>query len=397
MNINAAVVLAAGEGIRLRPLTRNRPKPMLPAADRPILDYVLNALVNAGINDLHLVVGYKRDRVQNHIGPTFRNRSITYHVQDKQLGSGHALLQAQDELDADFVVINGDQIASHEMIARLSDAHTRSDTVTMAVRESTRASDYGAVRVDDDRVAELVEQPRDGTYRLMNAGIYAFGPSFFADLEATERHDGELALTDAIGRYVGEHSAVHGVPTEGLWIDATYPWDLPRVARALLARGLVDAQERETDRYVADSATVHNSALLRPSVVVARDAVIGPNAVVGPDVAVGKNATVKAGAVVQRSVLDTDARVGANATVTDSVVGQRAQLHDGVVLASDETDVQVGERVHTNVRLGAVVADGAQLGGGVTVAPGSLIGPDAYVHAGSHVVGNTKTGVEVRR
>jgi dTDP-glucose pyrophosphorylase len=244
MDIDAAVVLAAGEGTRLRPLTRNRPKPMLPAADRPILDHVLEALVEAGVTDLHLVVGYGRDRVQNHVGPTFQNRPVTYHVQDKQLGSGHALLQARGALETDFVVINGDQIAASPMITRVAEAHTRSDTVTMAVRESARASAYGAVELDGDRVAALVERPREGTYRLMNAGIYAFGPSIFADLDAAERRAGELAITDAIAGQTGDESAVRGVRTEGLWIDATYPWDLPRVARELLARGLVGPPAR---------------------------------------------------------------------------------------------------------------------------------------------------------
>jgi len=86
MNLTSAVVvvLAAGEGFRLRPLTKYRPKPMLPAGNRPILEHVLDALVDAGITDLHLVVGHERDRVQNHFGSNHRDASITYHVQDKQ-------------------------------------------------------------------------------------------------------------------------------------------------------------------------------------------------------------------------------------------------------------------------------------------------------------------------
>jgi len=397
MQMDAAVVLAAGEGTRLRPLTRNRPKPMLPAADRPILTHVLDALVDAGIDHIHLVVGYKRDRVQNHFGPTFRNRTLTYHVQEKQLGSGHALLQARDAVEGDFVVINGDQIAASAMIERVIDAHTRSDAVTMALRESERAAAYGAVSTDGDRVVSLVEKPTTGGHQLINAGIYAFGPSVFAEIEATERTDGELALTDTITRHVDGESAVRAVHTEGLWIDATYPWDLPVAARELLTRGLVATPERDGRQYIADTARVHDSAVVRAPAVVAADAVVGPNAVVGPEAAVGQNATVEASAVVQRSVLDTDARVGTTATVTDSVVGERARIGSGSVLAGDTGDVRVTDTIHTDVRLGAVVADGARLDGGVTVTPGSLIGPDAHVHTGSHVERNVGAGVEVRR
>jgi len=93
---SSAVVLAAGEGIRLRPLTANRPKPMLPAGTRPILEHVLNALIDAGVDDIHLVVGYQANRVRSYFGSTYRDVSITYHTQANQLGSGHALLQARD-------------------------------------------------------------------------------------------------------------------------------------------------------------------------------------------------------------------------------------------------------------------------------------------------------------
>jgi glucose-1-phosphate thymidylyltransferase len=89
--------------------------------------------------------------------------------------------------------------------------------------------------------------------------------------------------------------------------------------------------------------------------------------------------------------------VGATAAVADSVLGQRARLGDGAALPGATTDVRVGDRVHMDVRLGAVVADGARLGGGATVAPGSLIGPDARVGAGAHVDDNLPAGVEVRR
>jgi glucose-1-phosphate thymidylyltransferase len=110
------VVLAAGEGTRLRPLTHNRPKPMLPAANRPILEHVLETLVEAGVTELVLVVGYKRDRVQEHFGPTFQDIPIRYVVQEKQLGSGHALLQAREAVDEPMLVVNGDRVIEPEMV-----------------------------------------------------------------------------------------------------------------------------------------------------------------------------------------------------------------------------------------------------------------------------------------
>ena len=397
MQLDSAVVLAAGEGTRLRPLTKHRPKPLLPAANRPILAYVLDALVDAGIDDLHLVVGYQRDRVQDHVGPTYRGRTVTYHVQEKQLGTGHAVLQARDAIDRDFLVVNGDEVVTAAMVEAVMDAHSETDAATLGVVESDRAAEYGAVRLDGDRVVELVERPADDTYRLLNVGIYACRPSLFADVEATTRRDGELRLTDAIAEQIGAGNAVRGVQVEGLWSTATYPWDLLTLARDLLAVGHVAEPERERGVYVAETATVHPAATLRSPVVVGPDAVIGPGTVVGPDAALGQNVTVESGAVVDGSVLDIDTHVGPNATVVDAVTGQGVRVGAGASIPGGEADVRVGTTIHEHRRLGCIAADRATVGGGATVAPGTLIGPDASVATGAHASGVIPEGSEVRR
>jgi glucose-1-phosphate thymidylyltransferase len=397
MQLDSAVVLAAGEGTRLRPLTKYRPKPLLPAANRPILEYVLDALVDAGVESIHVVVGYQRDRVQDHVGPTYRGLPVTYHVQEKQLGTGHAVLQARDALDSDFLVVNGDEVVTASMVEAVIDAHTTADAATLAVAESDRAPEYGAVRLDGDRIVELVERPDDDSYRLLNAGIYACGPSLLLDIETTERRAGELHLTDAIAGQIREGNAVRGVRLDGVWSTATYPWDLLTVARDLLADGRVDEPERRRGVYVDEAASVHDDAVLRPPVVVGPDAVIGPGAVVGPDTALGRHTTVGAGAVVEGSVLDIDTRVGPNATVVDAVTGQGTTLGAAATVPGGDADVRIDTTVHEGRRLGCVAADRARVAGGATVAPGTLLGPDAEVAVGAHVSGVVPEGTEVRR
>ena len=396
MNLSSAVVLAAGEGRRLRPLTKHRPKPMLPAANRPILSYVLDALIDAGIDDIHLVVGYKRDRVQNHFGTTYRNRTITYHHQRKQLGSGHALLQAADALDSDFVVVNGDQLIHHEMVDDVQNAHTVEDVATLAVVESEEAPEYGAVRMDDERVTELVERPHDDSYRLLNAGVYAFAPSFFAEIESTPRQHGELSLSDTIAGLTGAKGAVRGVVTDGVWQDATYPWDLLSLSRSVLrSADLVDKPETTPGVYADPTATIHEDATIQPPAIVGPDSVVGPQAVVGPNAALGRNVTVGAGAVVRDSVVDGDTRIGANTTLVDAVTGQGVSLGSGTTVPGGQGDVTVGTTVHTDVRLGSVLADRVRVDGGATVAPGVLVGPNARLHAGVTLDKNVDEDVEV--
>jgi glucose-1-phosphate thymidylyltransferase len=395
MDARTAVVLAAGEGQRLRPLTKHRPKPMLPAANRPILEYVLDALVDAGLTDLHLVVGYRRDRVQSAFGSTYRGHELTYHGQSRQLGSGHALLQARAAVDGEFLVVNGDEVITADTVAAVTAAHEPGDTAAIAVVESARAPEYGAVRVDEGFVTELTEKPGEGTYRLLNAGVYALDESIFGRLDVGAPVGEELALTDVVATAVADGERVRAVRSDDLWVDTTYPWDLPTLAEELLAVGLVDEPETDPGVYVDPAAGVHGDATLRAPVVVGPDATVGPGAVVGPHTALGANATVGAGAVVDRSVVDADAVVGTSATVIDAVIGQAARVGPGTTVPGGEADVAVGTVVHEGVRLGAVVADRATVGGGATLVPGTLVGPNATVAAGRRVAGTVRADADV--
>ncbi|MDG5776133.1 sugar phosphate nucleotidyltransferase [Haloarculaceae archaeon H-GB1-1] len=397
MSVHTAVVLAAGEGTRLRPLTRNRPKPMLPAANRPILEYVFDALVDAGIDRIVAVVGYKRDRVQDHFGPTYRDVPIEYVVQSKQLGSGHALLQARDAVDEPMLVVNGDRIIDSHIVAGVRDAFDADTGVpTLAVLERRDVHQYGAVVIQGEDVETIVEKPETDEYRLINGGVYAFDETVFDAIEETPRQQGELALTDTLARFV-ETGQVRAVETNGMWVDATYPWDLLTMATEVLARGRTDEPERGTNVWIDDDAIVHDAATLQPPVVVGPDCEVSPGAVVGPNVALGRNVTVGANATVERSVLDADTRVDPGSILQDTVTGQAVHLGAGTVVPGGPADVRVGTHVFEDQRLGAVVGDRARAEGNVSLAPGTLVGPNAHLHTGVLADGHVEEDAEVVR
>ena len=395
MTVTTGVVLAAGEGTRLRPLTRNRPKPMLPAGTRPILEYVFDALVEAGIGEILVVVGYKRDRVQKRFGSTYRDVPVTYVRQAKQLGSGHALLQARDAVEGPFVAVNGDRVIDPATVTATLDRFDGDDPV-MAVREHPRANQYGAVELDGDRVVELAEKPSGDAYRLINAGVYALPGDWFEQLADTPRRDGSLILTDGLTPQV-EDAGVPAVRTGGVWVDATYPWDLLEVTRRLLADGWVTETQRTRDVYVHHAASVHEDATLQGPVVVGADAEVGAGAVVGPETALGRNTTVGANAAIERSVLDADTRVRTGATVCDCVTGTAAAVGPGAVIPGGTADVRVGDRVFPDERLGAVLADQAAVGGGARCVSGTLVGPNARVGVGAVASGRIPEGGRVVR
>ena len=177
MEITTGVVLAAGEGTRLRPITANRPKPMLPAAGRPILEHVLDVLVECGIKELCLIVGYRRERIQEHFGHSYRDVPITYVQQKKQLGSAHALQQVEGEIEKPMLVLNGDRVIDERIVEDVLAGFDGAPTVS-AIEHPT-PMEYGAVKVSGDRLTEFVEKPETDDFRLINAGVYAFDPSVF--------------------------------------------------------------------------------------------------------------------------------------------------------------------------------------------------------------------------
>jgi len=398
MTVRKGVVLAAGEGTRLRPLTYNRPKPMLPAIHRPILEHVLDALIDAGIHELHLVVGYKQDRVQDHFGPEYRGQPLNYIRQEKQLGSGHALLQAQDQVSGEFLVVNGDRVIDQNIVTDVVDGVTTVDSepiATLGVLAHSNVSQYGAVVMQDGEITNLIEKPPSNDYHLLNAGVYAFSDEIFDAIERTSWPSGELALTDTLQKLIDDDEAVYGIETSGLWIDATYPWDLLDVTHELLYDEHVNLPESADSVWIAESANVHESAVLQPPVVIGPDCEIRPGAVVGPRTGLGQNVTVGANAVVRDSVIDCDTRIGPTVTLTDCVTGQDVHIGGGSVVPGGPGDVHVNDRIFKEERLGGLLADRVRVGGNVSLAPGTLVGPRARLHSGVTVSGTIEEDTEV--
>jgi glucose-1-phosphate thymidylyltransferase len=404
-----AVVLAAGEGSRLAPFTEVRPKPMLPIANRPLLEYVIEAVAAAGIEEVVLVVGYKRERIQNYFedGADW-GVHIEYAVQESQLGTGHAVLQAESAVDGPFVVLNGDRIVEPEVVTRLReagadpedgngngdgdgdpDAGAGADQVVMAVTRSERPSQYGVVSLDGRRVTGITEKPAgyEGAATI-NAGAYRFPPDVFEAIRATERTpEGELAVTTTIERYV-ERGGVLAVRYPGLRLDVTQLWDIPPVNEGVLDR-------RGGGR--AASARVHPDASVAEAVQLGSDARVQPGAAVLSGTSLGDNVTVGPNAVVENAVVMADATVDAGAVVRDCVIGENATVGPNVTIEGGRADLVVEGTVHEGVSFGGAVGDNAHVGGTASLRPGRTVGTDAVVESGVTVGADVPSGAEVRR
>ena len=382
-----AVILAAGEGMRLRPLTRTRPKPMLPIGNRPLLEHVLEAGKVAGIDEFVFVVGYKRERIQSHFGDGDDwDVDIEYAVQETQLGTGHALLQAEPHVDDNFVAMNGDRIVEPSAISAVIEERRETGRPVMAVTRHQNPENYGVVELDSRSVESIEEKPPVHTVKTdyINAGVYGLGETVFDDLRAADS-EGELAITSVLRDY---RDALRAIRFDGLWLDVSYHWDVLPVNSRMLDRG---APERD------ETATVHDAATVVGAAALGSDVRVRPGATVLPGTALGDNAEVGSNAVVSNSVVFPDATIGDGAVVRDCVVGENATVGPNVTIEGGEADVVVRGTVHSDVRLGGVVGDNTRLGGGTTVSPGTVIGNHAGVESGTTLDGWIETDAIVRR
>jgi len=391
-----AVVLAAGEGTRMRPLTAERPKPLLPVAGRPILKRVLDACA-PHVGGYVVVVGYRGDAIREQFGDAYAGHPIEYVEQTEQLGTAHAVGQAADHVDERFLVLNGDVVITDGLV----DALVAADGAAVAVKRVENPSAYGVVQRDGDELTGLVEKPDDPPTNLANLGLYALPRSTFELIEGVERSPrGEYELTDAILSLIERGERVVPVEHDGAWLDVGRPWELLDATELLLGelprRLDGDVEEGATVRgevVVEQGARVRSGAYLEGPVLVQSGADVGPNAyvrgasVLGPDVRVGNAVEVK------NSVLMAGTNVGHLSYVGDSVLGRDVNFGAGTTVANlrhDDENVTMrvkGESVDTGRRkLGVAVADGVKTGIDTSLNAGIKLGRDARTIPGETVL-----------
>ncbi len=179
-----AVILAAGEGSRMRPLTENRPKVMLPIANKPMLEFIINEVRIAGIKDITLIVGYKKEAVVDYFGDGSKfGVRINYIIQELQMGTGHAFGMASQYNDDRFIALNGDVIVSSAHIKKLM---ARKEVAVITVKKVADPRAYGVIEVNKDRVQRIVEKSPEPSTDMANAGVYLFSPLIFLAIGETK-------------------------------------------------------------------------------------------------------------------------------------------------------------------------------------------------------------------
>ncbi len=244
-----AVVLAAGEGTRLRPLTEDKPKGMVEVAGKPILTHCFEQLVELGAEELYVVVGYKKEAIIEHYDDEFEGVPITYSHQREQKGLAHALLTVEEYIDDDFMLMLGDNIFQANLRDVINRQQEDRADAAFLVEEVPwdEASRYGVCDTNKyGEITNVVEKPEDPPSNLVMTGFYTFTPAIFHACHLVQPSDrGELEISDAVDLLLHSGRTIDAIRMDGWRVDVGYPEDR-EYATELLEEGVEPESEEGT-------------------------------------------------------------------------------------------------------------------------------------------------------
>ncbi|UCH89910.1 MAG: NTP transferase domain-containing protein [Thermoplasmata archaeon] len=403
-----AVILTAGEGTRLRPLTLNMPKGMIPVANRPILEYMVEALASNFVKDIIMVVGYKKERVMSHFGDGSDFKiNIEYVEQKKQLGTAHALKQAEPYIDSDFLVLPGDNIIDAKGIKKLLAARGKTDASMLVSRCDTPAK-YGVVGLDGKNVTKIVEKPKitgdllsagvpsifslalwdrkEKTLSdIINTGILKFPKKIFKVINKVSEEQDKNDLTSVVQYVLSHKQKIHGVTTE-TWADAVYPWDLLNL-NALALERVSQRKSGKVGRGVTISGAVkigkdtviHPNTTIMGPVIIGKGCEIGPNVVISPSTSIGENVTIAPFSELEHSIIMNDIQIQSFSHISNSIVSNGTRLGSHYVASASKSQVQVDRDLIEVKRIGTIIGEDCEIGHHVVSMPGCIIGTNCKI------------------
>jgi UDP-N-acetylglucosamine diphosphorylase/glucosamine-1-phosphate N-acetyltransferase len=386
-----SVILAAGEGMRLRPLTVSEPKVMIPVANRPILEYVVDALVKNDVREIVMVVGYRKERIMSHFedGKKFGAR-IDYVVQEKQLGNGHALLSAKDRLSGEFMVLSGDNIVDRRAVGDLLRAGSCPSALVV---ESENPSKYGVVTLDKGTIKNVYEKPTELISNIILTGMYCLNDHIFEFIDQCIA-DGEYGLSNAVQMSLGSHQLAP-VFSDGLWIDAVYPWDLLELNAAALENMSIRTSGKLEDRVtisgpvgIGAETVIRAGTTIYGPVLIGDGCEIGPNVTIFPSTSIGNSVTVEPYTVIKNSMLMSNCSIGAQSYLSHCVLGYGVRSQSHLMAPGSEAYVNVADEFFKVPHMGSIMGEDTAFGAGVSVEPGTIVGAGCKVSSGARITRN---------
>jgi len=402
--------MAAGDGTRMRPLTANMPKSLLPVAGKPLIQHMLETLKSCRLKDITILVNPGRRYIDQEFGDGSElGLELSYVVQRKPLGTANAVGTAKLVLDEPFLCLNGDVIVNKPTVSGImADFKKNGSTVVTGVAVEN-PSEYGILDVRNGKLKRMVEKSKNPPGNLANAGVYIFTPEIFQWIDRTEKSvRGEFEITDSL-TMMASSAEVRVHEFQGEWVDVGRPWDLLRANR-LFMEGLRPKIEGEVQSnatiegpvVLGSGSRILNGAYIVGPAIIGQDTEIGPNCYIRPSTYIGSGCKVGNATEVKNSILMDGAKAPHHNYVGDSVLGRETNLGSGTKVANlrlDGRNIRVslrGKMVDTGLRkLGVITGDNVKIGVNTSIQPGTIISEDCLIGAGTTVGGTVEPGTKV--
>ena len=390
-----AIILSAGEGSRMRPLTLTKPKTMLPVAGKPIIQYNIESLRDNGITDILLIVRYKEEMVRNYFGDgSDFGVNIFYKTQKDFLGTANAISYGEDFIDDSIIVLNGDIILDDEIIHEIIKKYNylTPDTL-MLLTEVEDPSAFGVVEIENGNIKSIVEKPKreEAPSNLVNAGIYIFNKDIFDKIRKTEISErGEYEITDSVSLQIKDNKTVIGHKTSKDWIDVGRPWELIEVNEDLIGK-----LKTEIKGTIEDGAFIHGEVFLdegsviKAGVYIGKNCDIGPNSYIRGNTYFGDNVHVGNAVEIKNSIIMENTNVSHLSYVGDSVIGSNCNIAAGTNIANlrfDNATIKTkikNQKIDSGRRkLGAIIGDSVKTGINSSFSPGVKVGHNSTIGSG---------------
>ena len=396
-----AIILSAGEGSRMRPLTLTKPKTMLPVAGKPIIQYNIESLRDNGITDILLIVRYKEEIVRNYFGDgSDFGVNISYKTQKDFLGTANAISYGEDFIDDSIIVLNGDIILDDEIIHEIIKKYNYlSPDTLMLLTEVEDPSAFGVVEIENGNIKNIVEKPKreEAPSNLVNAGIYIFNKDIFDKIRETEISErGEYEITDSVSLQIEDNKTVIGHKTSKDWIDVGRPWELIEVNEELIGKlkteikGTVEAGAVIHGEVFLDEGSVIKAGVyIEGNVYIGKNCDIGPNSYIRGNTYFGDNVHVGNAVEIKNSIIMENTNVSHLSYVGDSVIGSNCNIAAGTNIANlrfDNATIKTkikNQKIDSGRRqLGAIIGDSVKTGINSSFSPGVKVGHNSTIGSG---------------
>jgi bifunctional UDP-N-acetylglucosamine pyrophosphorylase/glucosamine-1-phosphate N-acetyltransferase len=395
-----AVLLAAGEGVRLQPITTSRPKHLIKVAGKPILEHCLDALKASGVTEAVIVTHYMGDAIRQYFGDGEKiGLKVKYIEQAAMLGTGNAVSVIEPYVNGAFVLVYGDLLFSPEAMKNVVQLYKKEKpAAVMAVVPVEKPESYGVVELKNEKqVKRIIEKPAlsEAPSNLANAGLYMFSMEIFDKVRQTKASvRGEWELTDALSLLIKDKKRVLAAKiSKEDWIDIGRPWDLLEANSWALKRmehkvfGTVENGAHLIGAVtVAETARIRSGAYIEGPAFIDEGSDIGPNCYIRAGTSIGKKVRIGNACEIKNSIIMDSTHIGHLSYVGDSILCEHCNLGAGTITANYRLDagtvkMMVKGKVVDSGRkkLGAILGDNVKTGINALLMPGVKVGANSWV------------------